>query len=140
MIRVVLDTNVWLSGLLWGGIPRQVLGLREMRKIEITCSDEILEEFSLILNRPKFQKRLNQLGMNAEVILEMAREMRTFVVTEPLTVDNLRDPKDAIVIAAAIAGHCSVIVSGDEDLLVLETVFGIEIVTPREFIDRGFFE
>ena len=88
----------------------------------------------MILNRPKFQKRLNQLGINAEVILEMARERCTFVVPEPLTVDNLRDPKDAIVIAAAIAGHCSVIVSGDEDL---ETVFGIEIVTPREFIDRG---
>ena len=34
MIRVVLDTNVWLSGLLWGGIPRQVLGLREMRKLK----------------------------------------------------------------------------------------------------------
>ncbi len=47
---------------------------------------------------------------------------------------NLRDPKDAIVIAAAIAGQCSVIVSGDEDLLVLGTVFGIAIVTPRDFI------
>jgi uncharacterized protein len=137
MIRVVLDTNVWLSGL-WGGVPRQVIALREMRIIEIICSDEILEEFSLILNRPKFQKRLNQLGVSAEGILEMAREMCTFVMTEPLTVANLRDPKDAIVIAAAIAGQCPMIVSGDEDLLVFGTVFGIEIMTPRDFIDRGF--
>ena len=138
MIRVVLDTNVWLSGLLWGGIPRQVIGLHEMRRIEIICSNEILEEFSLILNRPKFQKRLNQLEVSAEEILKMAREMCTFVMAEPVTVDNLRDPKDAIVIAAAIAGKCSVIVSGDDDLLVLRAFFGIEIMTPRDFIDRSF--
>ena len=136
MIRVVLDTNVWLSGLLWGGIPRQIIALCESGRIEIVGSDEILEEFRLILTRPKFQKRLNQLSVTADVVLEMVREMSTFVMPEPVTVANLRDPKDSIVIAAAIAGQCSVIVSGDEDLLVLRTVFGIEIVTPREFIDR----
>jgi uncharacterized protein len=138
MIRVVLDTNIWLSGLLWGGIPRQIIQLCETGRIEIICSDEILEEFRLILNRPKFQKRFNQLIVSADVILAMAREMSTFVITEPVTVDNLRDPKDAIVVAAAIAGQCSVIVSGDEDLLILGTVFEIEIMTPRDFIDRYF--
>jgi len=107
MIRIVLDTNVWLSGLLWGGIPRQVIELCETRRIEIICSDEILD---------------------------MARERSTFVITKPVTVVNLRDPKDSIVIATAIAGQCSMIVSGDDDLLVLGTVFGIEIVTPRDFM------
>ena len=56
------------------------------------------------------------------------------VLIEPLQIPNLRDPKDAIIIASALAGGSEIIVSGDQDLLVLEEVAGIKILSPKDFL------
>ena len=135
-MRVVLDTNVWLSGLLWGGVPAQILQLIEQGQLEAIASEEILTELRQTLDRPKLQKRLNQLGIATNAIILAVGQIVTIVSTEPIQIDNLRDPKDAIIIAAAIAGEVEFIISGDQDLLVLEQISGILILSPRDFIVR----
>jgi uncharacterized protein len=54
-------------------------------------------------------------------------------------VENLRDPKDAMIVAAAIVGRATVIITGDQDLLVLEAVAGVKMLTPRDFLASGAF-
>jgi uncharacterized protein len=135
-MRIVLDTNVWLSGLLWGGVPAQILQLVEQGQLEAIVSEEILIELRQTLDRPKLQKRLNQLGIDANAIMLAVRQAVVIVESEVIQVDNLRDPKDAIIIAAAISGEAAFIISGDQDLLVLQEISSIPILSPRDFIAR----
>ena len=54
-MKVVIDVNVWVSGLLWGGVPAQVLQLAQQEQIESCISSELLLELETTLRRPKFQ-------------------------------------------------------------------------------------
>jgi uncharacterized protein len=136
-MRVVLDTNVWLSGLLWGGIPDRILQQVEAGTIQAIISEDILDELARTLTRPKLQKRLSQLGLEVDAVMAAVRRVVIIVVANPVQVPDLRDPKDEIIIAAAISGCAKFIISGDQDLLVLASVEGIPIVSPRDFLDGG---
>jgi uncharacterized protein len=136
-MRVVLDTNVWLSGLLWGGTPDRILQQVEAGTIQVIISEDILDELARTLARPKLQKRLNQLGLEVDAVMTAVRRVVIIVVANPVQVPDLRDPKDEIIIAAAISGCVEFIISGDQDLLVLASVEGIPIVSPRDFLDAG---
>jgi uncharacterized protein len=133
-MRVVLDTNIWLSGLLWGGVPGQILQLVEQGEIIAIGSEEILDELLQTLQRPKLQKRLNQLAINAEAVMLAVRQIMTIVRIEPLEVTELRDPKDVMIIASAVAGNAALIITGDQDLLILREWAGIKILSPRDFL------
>jgi hypothetical protein len=136
-MRVVLDTNVWLSGLLWGGVPDQILQLVEREELQAIGSEEILDELFQTLSRPKLQKRLGQLGIDTDSIMLAVQQVIRIVQTEPIQVDNLRDPNDAMIIGAAIAGEAKFIITGDQDLLVLGKISGIEILSPRDFFTQN---
>lgn len=133
-MRVVIDTNVWLSGLLWGGLPDQILQQVEARTVEAIVSEDILDELVRTLARPKFQKRLNQLELDVDTLITAVRCAVTIVVASPIPVPDLRDPKDEIIIAAAIAGCAEFIITGDQDLLVLKNVGSIIIISPGSFL------
>jgi uncharacterized protein len=133
-MRVVLDTNVWLSGLLWGGVPDQVLQRVELGEFEAISSEEILDELLKTLQRPKLQKRLNQLELSADTVMMVVRLAVTIVRIERLEIPELRDPKDGMIIASAVAGNAEFIITGDRDLLVLSQFSGIPILSPTDFL------
>jgi uncharacterized protein len=135
-MKVVLDTNIWLSGLLWGGLPGQILQQVELGTLQAIASEAILDELARTLDRPKFQRRLERLGLDVAGILGAVRQVVVMVPDELIVVENLRDPKDAMIVAAAIVGSASVIITGDQDLLVLGEVSGVKILTPRDFLER----
>jgi uncharacterized protein len=135
-MRVVLDTNVWLSGLLWGGIPDQIIQLVEQGAIEAIGSEEILEELQRTLRRPKLQKRLNQLEITVDAVLLAVRQVMVIFRIEPLEVPGLHDSKDAIIIASAVFGHADFIITGDQDLLTLREFSGIRILSPNNFLEE----
>jgi uncharacterized protein len=132
-MRVVLDTNVWLSGLLWGR-PDQVIQLVEQGQIEAIGSEEILEELQSTLQRPKLQRRLMQLEITADAVMLVVQQVTTIIRIEPLEVPGLRDPKDAIILASAVSGGASFVITGDRDLLVLREFSGIRIGSPHDFL------
>jgi uncharacterized protein len=136
-MRVVLDTNIWLSGLLWGGLPGQILQQVELGALRAIASEVILDELARTLDRPKFQRRLERLGLDIAGILGAVRQVVVMVPDELIVVENLRDPKDAMIVAAAIVGNAGVIITGDQDLLVLGEVNGVKILTPRDFLDES---
>lgn len=65
-IKVLLDTNVWISGLLWGGTPRQIINLAEQKKIVIYNSLRLFQELEETLVYPKLQSRIKLLQLNSK--------------------------------------------------------------------------
>lgn len=136
-MNVLLDTNVWISGLLWGGNPRKIIQQAEREQITIYLSLPLFEEIEETLKYPKLQVRLQALGIGANQLLLGVRQITQFCQPISLSeVPELRDPKDKIILEAALSVPVDVIVSGDGDLLVLGEFQQIPIVTISDFLER----
>ena len=135
-MRVVIDPNVWLSALRWGGQPSLIIQLIEQKQIQAISSENILTELTDILQKPKLQKRLNRLEITANEVVIIAKRLMTLVVTEEIIIPQLRDPKDQMVLATAISGDVQIVISGDKDLLILHPYGNISILSPQEFLVR----
>lgn len=138
-LRIVLDTNVWISALLFGGSPFRLIQLARKGQVQIYLSQDLLGELSGVLNYPKFQSRLQRLSTTPEALLINVARLVTFCESPlPLEAPELRDPKDIIVLQAAISAGAIAIVSGDDDLLVLKSFADISILTVSEFLSLYF--
>lgn len=133
--RVVLDTNVLLSALIFGGKPRRVVELLARGMIEVVIAPEILTEMRRKI-ADKFPDFTDELVL-MELLLEQDAEL---VMLGSLTISASRDEDDNRILETALIGSCNYIVSGDKDLLVLQNYEGIAIVAPAEFlsmVDKG---
>lgn len=135
-MRVVLDTNTAISGLLWGGPPRRLIDAATAGEIEIICAEALLDELRDVLNRPKFTQRLVLRGVTAAELLDLYRQLVHIVVPAQLPAPVTRDPDDDLVLACALAAQAEVIVSGDDDLLSLGVYAGVPILTAPAFLAR----
>lgn len=129
--RVVLDTNVLLSALVFGGRPRQVVELLARDLIDVVISEEILTEMRRhVANKfPAFTDDL----VKFEMLLEQDSEL---VKLGGITITVCRDADDNRILETAVLGSCEYIVSGDKDLLVLERYKSIQILKPAEFLEQ----
>lgn len=139
-MRVVLDVNVWISALLWGGIPGQILRLARNQQIIIFVSDALLIELETTLRRVKFRQRLQERGHAVEYLMSVVKGFSQLCPGSSVDVPELRDPEDKTILAAAESARAEAIVTGDRDLLVLTEFNAIPIITSREFGDRYFPE
>jgi putative PIN family toxin of toxin-antitoxin system len=135
-VRVVLDTNVVISALLWRGTPYRLLeAIRQHESLTLYSSPVLLEELTDVITRPALTRRLAAIGKSAREVLADYLEAIEFV--EPIAVPRVvRDPDDDHVLACALAATTELIVSGDPDLLDLAAYEGIPIVTPAEALRR----
>lgn len=132
-MRIVLDTNVALSALLWRGTPYRLLeAIRPQTHIGLVSSAALIAELADVLARPKTAKRLAAINLSARDVL--ADYLTAVELVEPASVPRVvpTDPDDDQVIAAAVTAHATLIVSGDADLLDLTSFEGIRIVTAAE--------
>lgn len=133
-MKVVLDVNVWISALLWRGVPGQILDLANNQQITIFISQPILQELADSLSRPKLQARINILNTDLKTLLEVTQNLSQLCSIFSLEVPQLRDPDDVIILATALAVKADVIITGDLDLLILNEFEGIPILTPSDFL------
>ncbi len=139
-MKVLLDTNIWISGLLWGGNPRKIIQLAIAEKIVLYSSKLLIDELQTTLAYPKLQRRLKKLEITAEELL--VEVYRLIQLSQPILLSNipdLRDSKDKIVLETALSVPVQIIISGDEDLLVLGQFQNIPIVTTKQFLDNYQF-
>lgn len=129
-MRVVFDTNVLISAILFGGVPGRLLKHAATKRVTLVTSAWILDEFDRTL-RMKFDWPVATATAARATIEEISEIANPRVVTV-----ISRDPDDDNVIATALEGCATDIVSGDKDLLELGAFAGIEIVRPRELLDR----
>ena len=128
MIHAVIDTNVWVSGLNFGGVPGQLLSLVAGGRLHISISPPLVDELSRVL-RERFQWREYDFQRRLDPLLGLATMVRP-----RRSVDIAADPDDNRVIECALSAQASVIVNGDDHLLRLGQVHGVEVVSPREFL------
>ena len=136
-MRLVLDTNLLVSGVIGTGLPRLLLDGAKAGEFELCTSEVLLAELLDVLSRGKFAARLNQAGLTAQGIVDDLR--RIAVVVSPIDTPRVvpTDADDDHVIAAAVTGQADLIASGDKrDLLPLGSFQGIDIVTAREAVQR----
>ncbi len=125
---VVLDTNVIVSAVVYGGLPREILALVIAKKIFVVISPVLSAELWDVLSREKFSVSSSDLEMLKETIMEY------FVLVQPKkTVDILEDDPDNRVLEVAVEGKCDFIITGDKLLLKLKGYKGIKIVTAADF-------
>ena len=96
-MRVVLDTNVVASALLWGGTPERLIDLAGEGSLECFTSEALLSELAGILGRSKFAAKLRQKNLSAAEIVARYREIAQSVEAAPIEEAPLRDPDDAAV-------------------------------------------
>lgn len=135
-MRVLLDTNIWISGLLWGGIIRQIILLAESKQITLIVSERLLNEITNTLSYPKLQAKLIQIGQTPDTLIETVQNLVEICsISTTLEVPNLRDANDLFILETAVSSNVQFIITGDQDLLCLGKILSISIVTAREFLD-----
>jgi len=128
-VRLVVDTNLIVSGIFFGGLPGELLRMIIQDRIIAVVSPVIFSEYERVIERFREESkgRLERLSL-ASLVPHLK-----FI--EPVThVAFCRDPDDDKFLACAVDGACSCIVSGDADLLDLQEYAGIRIMTAREFL------
>lgn len=132
MIRAVVDTNVFVSGVFWKGTPLKVLEAWIDGKFKLIATSQILVEYERVLEsigqKTKFtdHKRILELvKLNAEMVNPIA-------FTKPVC----RDKHDDKFLAAAIGGSAQYIVTGDADLLILDAYQNLKIKKPNVFLSE----
>jgi putative PIN family toxin of toxin-antitoxin system len=139
-MRVVLNTSVLVSALLWEGVPHRLLELAEAEAITLCATAETLTELREVLSRPKFAAKLAERQTTVEeTIVGVIRLVELYTVA-PVRGTVSADPDDEVFIACALSADAAYIVSGDQHLLDLRQYGTIEIVTPRELLDQEFPE
>jgi uncharacterized protein len=131
-VRVILDTNVLVSGVFFGGLPREILEAWRRGALRIVFSLEILDEYERVGARlaQRFEgvdldPFLYLLGVHGELV-------EAAMLSEPVT----KDPTDDKFFACALGAGVRVIVSGDADLQAVSGWRGIEVVRPADFCRR----
>ena len=115
-MRLILDTNVVASALLWGGKPRLLLQAKREKQVELFTSVAMLTELTDILGRAKFEKKITASLLNIDQIVDHYAEMATLVRPMP-TRRIAPDPDDDVVIGTAITAKADFIVTGDRPFL-----------------------
>jgi putative PIN family toxin of toxin-antitoxin system len=135
-LKVVMDTNVFVSGVFFSGPPYQILHAWQSGEFELVVSQEILDEYRrvgeiLAEERPKID--LNPI---LNFVIEHAKVYQPARLNQPIC----EDPDDDKFFACALASGSKIIVSGDKHLLKVTGYEGIEVLKPREFVDRYLVE
>ena len=127
-----MDTNVFISGIFFGGPPSQILKSWRQSKVRIVLTEQIIQEYQ----RVGYELSSTYPSVNIEPIIELFTIFGEFVGTKGISETVCEDPDDNKFIECAIASQSKMIVSGDKHLLKLSGYKDIEILKPRQFVDN----
>jgi putative PIN family toxin of toxin-antitoxin system len=133
-VRAVIDTNILVRAMInRADTVRPMLTALDAGLYTVILSAALLTELTRVLRRPRMRTRY---GISEDDIQDLLQLLirRGEIVTPARTIQVCRDPRDDMFLEAAVAGDAGVIVSGDEDLLVLHPFEGIPIVGPAAFL------
>ena len=131
-MRVVLDTNVVMSAIFFGGDPKAIVRAAVSKQIELVATKAVLAEYREVAERLHEHYHAVSFRRPLAILESLVKLVR------PATLGGAvcRDPDDDAIIACALGGKAKIICSGDDDLLALNGFRGLEIQKPREFKTR----
>jgi putative PIN family toxin of toxin-antitoxin system len=112
LTRLVLDTNVVASALLWGGVPRLLLQAGREKRVELFSSSALLAELTDILSRRKFEKKIAASLLTVDQLVDGYAQLAALVRPSPVP-RIAPDPDDDVAIGTAIAAKADLVVTGD---------------------------
>lgn len=130
-MRLVLDTNVVASAMLWGGNPLLLLQARREKRIDLYTSTPMLAELTDILGRSKFEQKIAASMLTVDQLVDRYAELAQVVRPTP-TPRLAPDPDDDVVIGTALAARADMLVTGDRILLSVEHYQDVRIVGVAE--------
>lgn len=129
-MNIVIDTNVLISGLFFGGYPRDIINASNNGLFNVVASPQIITEYDRVTKEMDERKK-GILDFDA-----FHSFINTIIIVFPLIEVNVsRDSKDDMFIECALDSGASYIVTGDEDLLVLKQVNDVKIIKPKDFCE-----
>ena len=131
-MRIVLDTNVLMSGIFFAGPPALILAAWAEGRLELLATVEILAEYRRVGSRLSKKYASVDVDPVLDLVVRESRILEPF----PVPADACDDKDDIKFLACAISGHATCVVSGDRALLRASGHEGIEVVTPRDFLTR----
>lgn len=132
MIRVIIDTNVLMSGIFWSGAPAKILDAWQQKKLKLVISPDILDEYTRVghILAKKYS------GVDIGPIIDLITIHSELFLPQPLPAPVSRDRDDDKFISLTIAAHCKIIVSGDKDLLDINQYGGVRVIKPSDFVKQ----
>lgn len=134
-MRIVLDTNVFVSGVFFTGPPFQILKAWRDGKVTLILSPEILEEY----HRVGRALAVEFPSVDLQPILDFITIKAEMIPAEPLSERISEDPDDDKFLACAVSGKSKLIISGDKHLLKVSGFKGIKVIKPRPFVDEYLY-
>ena len=131
-MKVIIDTNIFISGVFFSGPPSKILEGWRDGKIELILSPEILTEYQEVAHRLS----LTFDGIDVEPIIELVAINSTLISAPPLPESVCRDKNDDMFVALALASNVKTIISGDKDLHDISGYQEIEVIKARAFVDK----
>jgi len=126
-VRLVLDTNIVVSGLIWGGVPRQLLDRGRDGRVTLFTSSQLLDELADVLERGKFATMLTAQQITPTFLMQRYGMLARLVTPQPIERTVPNDADDDVVLATALSAQAKIITTGDSDLLMLHPWQGIQI-------------
>ena len=133
-MKVVLDTNVLISGIFFGGIPGRILSAWASGELTIVLTPDILDEYRRVVL--ELSNKHPDLKSAAESVLTLLAMNATIVDAPALDAAVSDDPDDDKFLACAVASRTRIIISGDKHLLDISGWKDLKVLTPRQFHDR----
>lgn len=129
-MKIVLDTNVLVSGIFFSGPPADILRAWNRGKFRLVLSPEILDEYTRV--SAELAEKFS--GIDVQRILDLVVVHSEMCSPAPMPERVCEDPHDDMFIAAAIDSRTKIIVSGDKHLLKVSGYQGVSVLTPRQFL------
>lgn len=129
-MKVVLDTNVLVSGIFFSGLPAEILRAWSRGKFRLVLSPEILDEYTRV--SAELAEKFS--GIDVQRILDLIVVHSEVCSPAPMPERVCEDPHDDMFIAAAIDTRTKIIASGDKHLLKVSGYQGVSVIAPRQFL------
>ena len=139
-LNAVFDTNLLISGILWRGIPFQLLKWAEEGRSRIYTSLEILDEVYRVLHYPKFEQYIDKQKASSRELFAKIASLCTIIQVEQVISGVCSDADDEKFLSCALAANVKVLVSGDRHLLDLKQYKSVRIMTAREFYEENIYK
>ncbi|TGK58194.1 putative toxin-antitoxin system toxin component, PIN family [Leptospira wolffii] len=135
MLKVLLDTNVYISVILFGGKPKLILEDLISGKVIGYISDSIVQEIEEVFRRPKFKLSEELISSILSEIIAITERIAIVPLKEQL---SIRDRNDYHIIESALSAEADYLITGDQDLLVLGNIKSLRIISPEQYLTNVF--
>jgi putative PIN family toxin of toxin-antitoxin system len=130
-MKIVIDSNVFISSFFWGGHPREVFERIINGLDELYITDEIIKEISSVMNSSKFDTNINEIEDYIKIIEKYSKKIISKNIPESIS----RDKDDDKILQCGLDGNVDFIVTGDKDLLVLREYKTMKIIKPKDYLE-----